>query len=167
MCCYVFCIPELAKERRQWCRHVCEDGCSLHDKERPPVCTGYKCLWLEHPEIPERYRPDRIGCVATDYGNRVVHLCQVFKGAAMRQDATRLMDSMVKAGVRVLTTWEQGNECEHRLTYDRRRYPVPPTDEELLGANTTTSLENLKNIARFEETGQSPCLWQPEQALTG
>ena len=166
MCCYVFCIPELAKERRQWCRYVSPDGCSLHDKERPPVCTGYKCVWLQHPEIPDRYRPDRIGCVATDYGNRVVHVCQAYKGAATRLEAARFIDSMAAGGVKVLILWEQGDEREYYVRYDRRRYPVPPTVEEL-SRMFPNSIDNSRNIAYFEQTGQSPCLWQPQQAQVG
>jgi hypothetical protein len=166
MCCYVFCVPELAKERRQWCRYVSQDGCSLHDKERPPVCTGYTCVWLDHPEIPERYRPDRIGCVASDRGNRFVHVCQVFKGAAKRRDATTFIDSLVDSGVRVLITWEQGDEREHRLRCDRSLYPTAPTRAELLGVDPDLE-KRIRDVKCFEDPGESPCLWQPGQALTG
>ena len=90
--------PRAGEERHQWCRHVSADGCSLHDKERPSVCTDFACLWLAHPEVPERFRPDRIGCVAIELGNRVVVVCQTYKGAAKRQDASWFIDCLVDAG---------------------------------------------------------------------
>ncbi len=152
LCCYVYGIPELAKERRQWCKYVCQRGCSLHEQPRPPVCTQFRCLWLTHPEIPDRYRPDPIGCVAYDHGDRVVHLCQEFKGAALRPDASRFVDLLAHAGVKFLVTWEQGEESERYLRYSRRLYPTPLKCEDI-----------CRYIARFEQTRESQCAWQPEQ----
>lgn len=166
MCCYVFCVPDLAKKRHEWCRHVSADGCSLHDKERPAVCTDFACLWLAHPEVPERFRPDRIGCVAIELGNRVVVICQTYKGAAKRHDASWFIDGLVAAGDKVVVSWEKGEEVENQLKYDPKRYPVPPACEEFFAIDAKAE-EGLRNIGTFEQTGQSPCLWQPQQAPAG
>ncbi len=166
LCCYVYCVPELGKERRQWCKYVCREGCSLHEQPRPAVCTTFRCLWLAWPEIPDRYRPDRIGCVAFDRGNGIAHLCQQFKGAARRPEAARFIDLLADAGMKVLVSWEQGEEREYRVRYTRRLHPTPPTPEEMFYLDPDGE-KLAQDIALFERTGQSPRLWQGEQPLAG
>jgi len=93
-------------------------------------------------------------------------VCQAFKGAATRQNASRFVKYLACAGVKILITWEQGDEREYQMVYDRRRYPVPPATEEFF-ATDANSEENQRNIGVFEQTGQSPCLWQPRQVQAG
>jgi hypothetical protein len=123
-------------------------------------------MWLQHPEFPERYRPDRIGCVATDHGNAVVFVDQAFKGAANRYDADALISALTDCGYKVLVFWKNGEEREHRLRYNRRLYPTPPTTEEIWDSDPEYTKLG-QDVAYFERTGQSPCLWVPEQPLQG
>ena len=48
MCCYLFDLPEFKKPTNKWCQH-CKPGnggCSIHNQERPEICSTYSCLWL-------------------------------------------------------------------------------------------------------------------------
>src|ERR1700691_5757676 len=47
------------------CKHVCENGCAIHDQPRPYVCTGFECLWLRFPKIGDQMRPDKSGLLMT------------------------------------------------------------------------------------------------------
>jgi len=73
LCCFIY---ELSGEfwtggtkgKRKWCEHSCRKGCAVHAKPRPSVCENFKCDWLVHPELPDDWRPDRIGIILTTIG---------------------------------------------------------------------------------------------------
>jgi Fe-S-cluster containining protein len=59
-CCSVLRVDELAKPAGQDCRHQRgEQGCGIH-AQRPAICRGYRCLWLQGG-LEEDERPDRTG----------------------------------------------------------------------------------------------------------
>ena len=59
-CCTVLRVDELAKPAGRDCIHQRgERGCSIH-ATRPPVCRGYRCLWLQGG-LEDDERPDRTG----------------------------------------------------------------------------------------------------------
>ena len=57
-CCWLYTIAQMEKPRKTKCRHQCAEGCAIHDRERPPICTGFQCAWLHEGWAPE-LRPDR------------------------------------------------------------------------------------------------------------
>jgi hypothetical protein len=69
LCCKVFPLPILDKPAGTWCRHATSAGCAIHGLPRPEVCCQYDCFWREHDELPDAWRPDRIGIVVTEAGN--------------------------------------------------------------------------------------------------
>jgi len=62
----------LQKPAGQWCRHACAGGCAIHGPRQPDICREYDCYWRDHEALPESWRPDRIGIVATEAGNVTV-----------------------------------------------------------------------------------------------
>jgi len=62
-CCTVLRVDELAKPAGRDCRHqrgaADAAGCGIH-ADRPPVCRGYHCLWLQGG-LDDDDRPDRTG----------------------------------------------------------------------------------------------------------
>lgn len=75
-CCYLFVVPEMNKPMKEYCKHCCDQGCAIHDQERPPICTDFLCCWAKHPNIiPEEFRPDRCGIIfRTSIYKGIVHL---------------------------------------------------------------------------------------------
>jgi hypothetical protein len=65
LCCTLLRVDELAKLGGTPCRHQRvgnpDGGCGIHE-QRPGVCRGYRCLWLQG-SLEEEDRPDRIGAV--------------------------------------------------------------------------------------------------------
>jgi len=67
------------------CRHLCDQGCSIHNQERPAVCIGYTCAYTyeEYKPLPPQWRPDRCGFIAhveaVGYYNRQLAAAQYYK----------------------------------------------------------------------------------------
>ena len=60
MCCYLFDLPEFNKPKHKWCQH-CKPGnggCSIHNQDRPEICSTYSCLWLLGA-IPDEWFPPK------------------------------------------------------------------------------------------------------------
>ena len=62
LCCKAFPVPAFDKPAGVWCRHACDKGCAIYDQGRPPVCTDFRCLWLDGA-LSEKMRPDKCGCI--------------------------------------------------------------------------------------------------------
>jgi hypothetical protein len=62
VCCVVPTIdkPEIQKPAGLACRHLCGDGCAIHET-RPPVCRSYFCGWRRLASLDESWRPDLSG----------------------------------------------------------------------------------------------------------
>ena len=61
LCCTVLRVDEIGKLGGEPCIHQGAAGCAIHPS-RPPVCRGYRCLWLRGG-LEEADRPDRLGAV--------------------------------------------------------------------------------------------------------
>ena len=88
-CCWLYTIAEMEKPRMTQCRHQCEAGCGIHDRERPPICTGFQCAWLHEGWAPE-LRPDRSRIIWQDRGlmpDRWGRLHQVWLGNMLDRSA--------------------------------------------------------------------------------
>jgi Fe-S-cluster containining protein len=126
MCCKVFPLPVLDKPGNQWCEFLSSSGCSIHDHGQPEVCRQYACFWLEHEEMPEEYRPDKIGIVVTECGwisvagesLRAFVLNQSEPEACGGTKAWALIGSMVARGWVLLVVCGP----EMHIAYDRTRY---------------------------------------------
>ena len=64
LCCEIFAVPELYKERWEFCtEQIPGKGCDIY-KERPGRCRTFSCLWQqEHPAFRELH-PEEAGFVA-------------------------------------------------------------------------------------------------------
>ena len=74
LCCRVFEIAELNKPAHTWCQHCRpgKGGCSIYD-DRPPVCRGFKCMWLRDASCPDHWFPRRARMVVhetVEHGER-------------------------------------------------------------------------------------------------
>lgn len=60
-------IPALDKPANVRCKHLTANGCGIYDSpERPEVCRGFVCGWLEGRYGDDSLRPDRVGAYVTD-----------------------------------------------------------------------------------------------------
>jgi len=126
LCCKVFPLPVLDKAENQWCKFLSPSGCAIHDHGQPEVCRQYACHWLEHEEMPEGCRPDRIGVVVTEAGSvsvagdvlPVFVLNQSESGAWRAPQVQALMDGMVAGGRVLLLIYGP----DMQIAYDRSRY---------------------------------------------
>lgn len=67
LCCIIPAIPELGKPANTRCVHLTPHGCGIYDSpERPEVCRGFACGWLESRYGDESLRPDHVGAYVTD-----------------------------------------------------------------------------------------------------
>jgi hypothetical protein len=163
-CCFVFTLPEFGKRAHEWCRHVTCDGCGVHDQDRPPVCTVYRCGWLSNRTIPDRFRPDRSGIIIQPRCNDIVHVVQIRAGAARTGDVGLLVDAMKDAGHLVYITYEGPGTPEHSIYARRSYWPALPASLEELDAlmdPSRTRQAVLDASARFQTTGECQ-LWVPK-----
>jgi uncharacterized protein len=171
LCCRVFPLPVLDKPADQWCRFVAAAGCLIHDCGQPPVCREYDCYWLEHEEAPERYRPDRIEIVVTEYGTLTVRdaelpillLNQSHAAACQSRDGQTLVDELVSGGAAALILCGP----HMRIAYDRDRYPaISPRDIEVaLRYEQSQDAEQLKQLGAVPDDYR-PLSWAEAEALT-
>ncbi len=60
LCCKLARVPELRKRTNTWCDHCAiGEGCRIY-ADRPQSCRTFRCWWLDHPEMPDELRPDRV-----------------------------------------------------------------------------------------------------------
>lgn len=83
-CCTLLAVdmmPVLAtpKPERTKCTYVCKAGCSIYEN-KPTSCTVFICMWLATQlfdgEMPDKWRPDRVGAVidVNELGVMTAHL---------------------------------------------------------------------------------------------
>lgn len=60
-CTKVLIVPNYTENDGVYCEH-CEikKGCKIY-KTRPEMCVDFECLWYKQEQIPDEYRPDKIG----------------------------------------------------------------------------------------------------------
>lgn len=86
LCCTVLRVDELNKLGGVPCLHQNSSGpgCSIH-AERPGVCRGYRCLWLQGGLL-KTDRPDRIGAVLDVFHDGAVGRLEIRQDRAGRFD---------------------------------------------------------------------------------
>jgi Fe-S-cluster containining protein len=126
MCCRVFPLPILDKAEGQPCKFLCASGCAIHDHRRPEVCRQYACYWLDHEEMPDEHRPDRIGAIVTESGWICVGgdvlpifvLNQSEPESCRAPEAAAMVGDMVARGRVLLVIYGLAMQ----IVYDRSRY---------------------------------------------
>jgi hypothetical protein len=132
-CCNVFPLPALGKPAGQWCRLLGPSGCTVHETGLPKVCSQYTCYWLDHEDVPEESRPDRLGMVVTESGTVSVggHALPVLVINLLNADSDRspsaraMIENFLAAGKAALLL----HGPDMRIVYDRTRYPTISPDE--------------------------------------
>ncbi len=161
LCCKIFPLPVLEKPADEWCKFSCAAGCSVYARGQPQVCREYTCYWLDHEEVDDPLRPDRIGMVVTDGGTISVDgdFLRVFMANQSRPEASggRLarawIDDLVGRGAVVMVIF--GPDME--MLYDRARYPsILPAQIEAAFCH-----ERSRDAAELKRLGAVPDDWRP------
>lgn len=121
------------------------------------MCQEYDCYWLEHEEMPEEVRPDRIHLVVTEAGSievgraeMPVYLFNQEKPEAHRAaEASALLDAFIGRGAVVLLLC--GPDLQ--ILYDRARYPgITPRDIEVAYRyQQSQDAEELKRLGAVDD----------------
>ncbi len=127
LCCKLFPVPVLDKPADIWCRHTCTAGCAIHGPAQPEICRQYDCYWRDRDELPAKFRPDRLGLVATEAGSvfvephslPVVTIVEEVAGAGRAPTAAEFVDRLIAQGVAVMVI----HGPTARIEYDTTRYP--------------------------------------------
>ena len=133
LCCNVFPLPALGKPAGRWCHLLGPSGCTVHDNGLPEVCSQYACYWLDHEDLPEESRPDRLGMVVTESGTVTVggHELPVLVINLVKPDSDRspaakaMIDDFLAAGKAALLL----HGPDMRIVYDRTRYAAITPDD--------------------------------------
>lgn len=126
----------------------------------PDVCREYACYWLEHEEMPDESRPDRIGIVVTESGTitvgdqslGVLLLNQSHPGARNRRKAQSLIDQVVARGMVGLVL----HGPDMQIVYDRTRYAsISPRDIQVAFRHAQSQdAEELKRLGAVSDDYQ-------------
>jgi hypothetical protein len=157
LCCGVFPLPVLEKPAGVWCRLLGPGGCTVHEVGQPEVCKQYACYWLEHEELPDGARPDRLGLVTTEAGKVAVGPYRVpilvinlvepdsDRGAA----AQAMLQEFLAAGKAALLL----HGSDMRIVYDRTRYPAIAAEdiEAAFRHERARDAEELRRLGAVEE----------------
>jgi hypothetical protein len=171
LCCKVFPLPVLHKPWDEWCKFACSAGCSIHGEKMPAVCREYTCYWLDHEEMPDEYRPDRIGIVVTESGVitvgdetlGVLLLNQSHPEASLRRRAQALIAQVVAWGMVAMIL----HGPNMRIVYDRARYAsITPRDIEVAFRHAQSQdAEELKRLGAVSDDYR-PLTREEADALT-
>ena len=169
ICCKVFPLPIFGKLEGQWCKFLSSSGCAIHDHRQPEICRQYACYWLDHEELPEEFRPDRIGIVVTECGSisvagEVLPVCVLNQSepeACRVSRAAALIDSMVARGWVLLVVYR----TDMHIAYDRNRY-VSISEAEIEVAfryERSQDADELKSLGAVNENYR-PLTWTEAEA---
>jgi len=164
LCCNVFPLPVLDKPAGQWCRLLGPAGCTVHDRGLPEVCRQYACYWLEHEDLPEESRPDRIGLVVTESGTITVGrhelpmlVINLLEPDSDRGPASRAMiDDFLAAGMAALLL----HGPDMRIVYDRTRYAAIK-QEDIEAAFRHERSKDAEELRRLGAVGEN---FRPENS---
>lgn len=161
LCCKVFPVAATEKPGDEWCKFACNAGCAIHEQGLPDVCREYACYWLEHDEMPDDFRPDRIGIVVTEAGTvtfgeetlPVVLLNQSYPEAHTRRKAQTLIAQFKALGMVAMIL--HGEQMQ--IVYDRARYAsITPRDIEVAYRyEQSQDAEELKRLGAVPDDFQA------------
>jgi hypothetical protein len=158
LCCSVFPLPVIGKPAGHWCPLLGPAGCTVHDRGQPEVCSQYACYWLEHEDLPEEARPDRLGLVVTESGTVTVggHELPILVINLVEPDSDRspaaqsMLADFLAAGKAALLL----HGPDMRIVYDRTRYAtITPDDiEAAFRYERSQDAEELRRLGAVEES---------------
>ena len=158
LCCNVFPLPVLDKPAGRWCHLLGPGGCTVHDLGQPEVCSQYACYWLEHEELPDESRPDRLGMVVTESGTVTVggHELPILVINLVEPDwdrspaARAMMKEFLAAGKAALLL----HGPDMRIVYDRTRFAnITPDDiEAAYRHEVSQDAEELRRLGAVEKS---------------
>lgn len=94
VCCIVPSIKELGKASGVACHHLGSGGCSIH-ASKPAACGEFLCAWRLTPEIPEDWRPDKVGLLGISGGGILfIPFRDVLGNSMVRRGLRRLVSMM-------------------------------------------------------------------------
>lgn len=157
LCCNVFPLPALDKPEGSWCRLLGPGGCTVHELGKPEVCSQYACYWLDHENLPEEFRPDRVGMVVTESGTVAVggHVLPILVITLATPDADRgpaaqaMLGDFLAAGMAALLL----HGPDMRIVYDQARYPslTPDDIEAAYRHELSQDADELRRLGAVEE----------------
>ena len=169
LCCGIFPLPILDKAENQPCKFLTPSGCGIHDHRQPEVCRQYACYWLDHEEMPDQQRPDRIGVIVTESGWICVGgevlpifvLNQSEPQSCRAPEAAAMVGDMVARGRVLLVICG----LEMQIVYDRSRYASISEAEIEVAFHYEQSqdAEELKRLGVVEEDYR-PLTWAEAEA---
>lgn len=153
-------MPVLGKAADVPCRLLCAAGCSVHGCGQPQVCREYACFWLEHEELPDAFRPDKIGLVVTESGTIAIggKVLSVFVLNETVADAHRgpvaaaLIDDMLAQGHVLLLIFG----LDMQILYDRRRW-MSISPEQIEAAYRQERLRDAEELKRLGAVSDDFC----------
>lgn len=100
LCCKIYSVEELNKPKDTPCNLCTNKGCSIYSF-RPNTCRIFECFWLKTPEVPDHYRPDKLGLLVD--GNKGDNLLKVMLDpdkptAAQSELGKEFLDLLVRGG---------------------------------------------------------------------
>ena len=157
-CCYTYTVPEMEKPRLQWCKHVCEAGCAIHNGSRPDICTQFHCYWTMSA-WGEDLRPDRCGAIfrqqmqiATSLGNHRLVLVADLRDryADLRRTLSRHLDRLYNCGHIVFVTYTAAAREDDRRywRFQQGLYPGV-TEKKLMNAFFENNAATLAKHREF------------------
>ncbi len=128
LCCWLYPVPEMDKPGHTNCKHQCEQGCAIHDQDRPPICTDFCCCWSYFDWWPVELRPDKCNLIFTRQGflpngKYFFVAARTNPYAHMRNYVRNWVDRLVRRGHIILFTYQGEEGYEYAGYFDNRRYP--------------------------------------------
>ena len=85
------------------CPYTVDSGCGIFDDpSRPDICKGYLCAWLQHHDMPDWMRPDKVGFILTESKSYVMLTADFDSGQI---DGSALLYAMDWCKVKNKTMW--------------------------------------------------------------
>jgi hypothetical protein len=154
----VFPLPVIGKPAGHWCPLLGPAGCTVHDRGQPEVCSRYACYWLDHEDLPEESRPDRVGLVVTESGTVTVRgrelpvlVINLLKPESELGPAAKAMiEDFLAAGKAALLL----HGPDMRIAFDRTRYAaITPDDiEAAFRFERSQDAAELRRLGAVEES---------------
>ncbi len=113
LCCRLLDIQSLAKPAHILCWNTgLHGGCKVHGKDKPEVCVGFKCIWLQSQELTDPaargarwMRPDQCHVMfILDPENHQHRFCHVDPGHRMawrQPPVSDYIDELLENGITI------------------------------------------------------------------
>lgn len=171
-CCHTVPVSEIKLAAYQRCPHLAgaesvKRGCSIYDR-RPFSCRQWSCSWLIG-DLPDRFRPDRLGIVIDPLPDMIrvegveIPVAQfwVMPGHEddwKKPDVINLIHEMIELGVGVLWRMKDPDGGQLACAFWRdakgayQRSHTSKSNEELIGLSAPERLVRAQQLAQNKTT---------------